>query len=78
MPVMSFEIMAPSTNGIDGLLQDIQEGAAGTVPEQEIPFSPISSKRVTCIHIHTYISRVANDFIHSSRDTYRKINTADA
>lgn len=34
--------------------------------------APISSERVTHIQIHTYISRVADDFIHSSRDTYRK------
>lgn len=55
-----------------------RRGPARTLPEQEIPFSPISSKRVTCIHIHTYKSRVPDHFIHSSRDTYRKINTADA
>lgn len=63
---------ASSPNVSDGLLQNIQEGVRGDVPGQEVPFSLISKERVTYIHIHTYTSRVVNDFIHSSRDTYRK------
>ena len=49
-----------------------RRGLKRILPEQEMPFSPISSERVTCIHIHTYISRVADNFIHSSRNTYRE------
>lgn len=40
-----------------------RRGPRRTLPEQEMPFSPISNERVTCIHIHTYISKVADDFI---------------
>ena len=50
----------------------LTKGPRRTLPEQEMPFGPISNKRVTRIHIHAYISKVADDFIHSSGDTYRK------
>lgn len=43
-----------------------------------MPFSPISNTRVTHIHIHTYISKVADNFIIAAEIHLEKINTVDA
>lgn len=70
--------MASSTSVTDRLSQDFQEGARRTLPEQEMPFSPITNERVTRIHVHTYRSKVADNFIIAAEIHIEKINTVDA